>query len=77
MSNPQQRLPKRWNNMRVWLVGILHLANEHTHATWGAAGLDILFSAKEGCHQTCKSIQGMEGTITKSMHINPTKLKLH
>lgn len=58
------------------LVSILHLANEHTHATRGTAGLDLLFSAKEGCHQTRKSIQGMERTIAKSMHVNPTKLKL-
>lgn len=58
------------------LVGILHLANEHTLATWGTAGLDLLFSAKEGCHQTSKSIQGMEGTISKSMRVHPTKLKL-
>lgn len=59
------------------LIGILHLANAHTHATRGTAGLDLLFSAKEGCHQTSKSIQGMEGTIAKSMHVDPTKLKLH
>lgn len=61
---------------RLRLVGILHWANEHTHPTWGTAGLALLFSAKEACHQTSKSIQGMEGTIAKSMHFNPTKLKL-
>lgn len=48
------------------LFGILHLANEHTHATWVTAAWDRFFSGKEGCRQTSKSIQGTEGTIPKS-----------
>lgn len=55
------------------LFGILHLANKHTHATRVTAGLDLFFSHKEGCRQTCKSIQGTEGTTPKSMHVNPAK----
>lgn len=58
------------------LFGILHLANEHTHATRVTASLDLFFSGKEGCHQTSKSIQGTEGTILKSVRVNPAKLKL-
>lgn len=60
----------------LMLFSVFHLANEHTHATRVTDGLELLFSGKEGCRQTGKSIQGTEGTITQSMNVNPEKLKL-
>lgn len=58
------------------LLSISHLANEHTHAVRVTADLDLSYSNKGRCHQTSKSVQSIEETIPKCMHISPANLNL-